>query len=245
LDQFVYRVSHDMRSPLSSLMGLINLIRIEKTPSQDSEYINMLEDQVHKLDTFLNSMLNFSKASRGQSQHELIRFDEVIDDCLAEFEGHPNYYQLMVNVNIEGDQYAFANDLTRLKIIIRNLLSNAFEYLNPSTEMPFLYIYVKIEPDTCRLMFDDNGIGIAYECLDKVFNMFYRASELSNGSGLGLYIVQQAIQKLNGVIQLESSEKVGTKIKIELPNLAQNNRVDQTQEEEDHIEAIKKKRFRA
>lgn len=219
LDQFVYRVSHDMRSPLSSLMGLINLIRIEKTPTQDSEYINMLEFQVHKLDTFLNSMLNFSKASRGQSQQEDISFDQLIDDCLAEFEGHPNYYRLMVNVNIENDGYNFINDYTRLKIIIRNLLSNAFEYLNPTSETPFLYIYVKIDESNCHIMFDDNGIGISKECMPKVFDMFYRATELSKGSGLGLYIVQQAIQKLQGEIDINSKEKRGTQIQIDIPNL--------------------------
>lgn len=220
LDQFVYRVSHDMRSPLSSLMGLINLIRLEKTPSQDSEYINMLEDQVHKLDTFLTSMLNFSKASRGQVQQESINFAQLIDDCLAEFEGHPYYYQLMVNVNIEGEDLLFYNDLTRMKIIVRNILSNAFEYLNPRAEMPYLHVYVKVSATKCRILFDDNGIGIHQKYLDKVFDMFYRATELSKGSGLGLYIVKQATHKLNGALHLESQERQGTKLEITIPNVA-------------------------
>ena len=69
-------------------------------------------------------------------------------------------------------------------------------------------------------IFDDNGIGICKDCKEKVFDMFYRATELSKGSGLGLYIVQQATQKLEGKIELESTEYVGTKLKISLPNLA-------------------------
>jgi len=175
--------------------------------------------------------MHFSKASRGQAQQEKVSFAQVIDDCLVEFEGHPNYYQLMLNVNIEGDDMRFENDLTRLKIILRNIISNAFEYMNTHAEMPYLHIDVKVTERQCKILFDDNGIGIHKDCLDKVFDMFYRACEISKGSGLGLYIVKQAIEKLHGSIQIASQEQKGTQVTVVLPNLAiqksENQEVDQ------------------
>lgn len=102
--------------------------------------------------------------------------------------------------------------------IFRNLISNTIKYLNPHIEDPFASIDIVVTENAAIINFNDNGIGIAEGALPKVFEMFYRATEYSEGSGIGLYIVKNAIQKLGGEITIDSEIGVGTSFYIMIPN---------------------------
>lgn len=112
----------------------------------------------------------------------------------------------------------FYSDKSRLLIVLNNMLSNAVRYRDPWKTDSFVQIKVEVNEAEARLEFSDNGIGIADHYLDKIFNMFFRASADSKGSGLGLYIVKSAVEKLDGTIDVESELGVGTTFRITIPN---------------------------
>ena len=104
-----------------------------------------------------------------------------------------------------------------MRIIVGNIVSNAYKYYNPTIKST-LKIEASINPMFAEIKFHDNGIGIKREHIKKVFDMFYRATEKSQGSGLGMYIVKQAIDKLKGSIDVKSTHGKGTVIKVVVPN---------------------------
>ncbi len=112
------------------------------------------------------------------------------------------------------------SDRHRLSVIINNLVSNGFKYFDPEKKDSFFSIYVQITEEKVVMVFSDNGIGIDQEYLDKVFDMFFRATQSVMGSGLGLYIVQEAVHKLRGEVSVESQIGGGTTFRIEMPNFA-------------------------
>ncbi|MEK6478307.1 two-component regulator propeller domain-containing protein [Catalinimonas sp. 4WD22] len=217
LDNFVYRVSHDIRAPLSSILGLVELIEDENDKQQLKEYLKMTSKSIHKLDSFVKDILDYSRNSRMQIEREQVSFPELLKEVREELQYMENSSRLHIHetYHLEGEHYS---DIRRLQIIFRNLLSNAIKYLNPRNADNYLQININVTKDKAAgIILEDNGIGISATALSKVFEMFYRGSDLSTGSGIGLYIVKETVEKLGGTIELQSELGVGTKIMINLP----------------------------
>jgi signal transduction histidine kinase len=138
-------------------------------------------------------------------------------NCIKELEYLDNFKSIKVKVNVKNSAIIFRSDPLRANIIFSNIISNAYKYYNTETKS-YLRIDIAITPLNATIVFNDNGIGIKKEYHDKIFDMFYRATERSQGSGLGMYIVKQAIEKLEGTINFKSEYGKGTTIKITLPN---------------------------
>lgn len=219
LDQLMYKTSHDLRSPLSSVMGLINLANLDDNPANVRQYLQKIEGRVQKLDAFIRSMLDYARVNRVEASLEKIALDEVARSCLRELEYLDNYKAIRTAIRITGNTSVFMSDALRINIIFSNIISNAYKYYNPEAES-FLDITIDLSPFRARVEFRDNGIGIKDEHLDKIFNMFYRATDRAQGSGLGMYIVKQAVEKLHGHIAIQSKYGKGTTIRITLPNAA-------------------------
>ena len=219
LDQLVYKISHDLRSPLSTILGLVNLMKFEKLSSEISQYVNHIENRVLKLDGFVKSMLNYAKANRTQIKVEFVDFEEIIFNCLADLEYIEHFKRMQTDIQIQGDKNFFKSDTLKIKVVFSNIISNAFKYMNPKVEPNFLKIHIQIDTKEAQIQFIDNGIGIHKDYIDKIFNMFFRATEKSDGSGLGMYIVKQTIDKLEGSISVESVFGKGTTFRIRIPNL--------------------------
>jgi len=113
---------------------------------------------------------------------------------------------------------AVMNDGKRLRIVLSNLISNAIRYHDQRKENKYIKIYHHTSGSSFSLHIEDNGQGIAPEVHSKVFDMFYRGNESSLGSGLGLYIVKETLEKLSGTIQLSSTPKIGSTFSISVPN---------------------------
>ncbi|QHT71118.1 GHKL domain-containing protein [Rhodocytophaga rosea] len=218
LDNFVYRVSHDIRAPLSSILGLVTLIELEQDPTQLQLYLQMINKSIHKLDGFVKDILDYSRNSRVSMNREEINFQELVENVHAELVYMENAPRLQILKEFTIN-YPHFNDARRLHIIFRNLFSNAVKYQNLHCERSFLHIHIQTDKHCATIIVKDNGIGIDTWQQEKVFDMFYRGSQLSNSSGLGLYIVKETIEKLNGSIQLQSELGVGTTFIIKLPNL--------------------------
>lgn len=216
LDQLVYRTSHDLRSPLRSILGLVNLYKLEHA-SESDDYVQKIEDRILKMDEFIKSMLNYSRASRMALKFEKVNLKALIDETVEGLEFLEGFRNMVITTNVKGDVDKIVTDHMRIKIVIGNILSNAIKYRNPELPKNRLDISINVLKSNVKLVFVDNGIGISKDYLGKVFDMFYRATEQSDGSGLGMYIVKQSIDKLEGSINIESEFGKGTKITIMLP----------------------------
>jgi signal transduction histidine kinase len=219
LDSFVYSVSHNLRAPLRSVLGLINLARMEdeKKGNTFKDYFNMMETSMHKLDETLKEILDYSRNSRQELCIEKIDIQQLLDDNLEKMQFMPGSSSIDKQISIREDAPLYS-DKYRISVIFNNLISNAIKYYDPVKEHPTLNITIEVTKERARLEFQDNGIGIDKEYQDKIFNMFFRATQLSEGAGLGLYIVQEAVEKLKGTIVIDSELRRGTTFTIDIPN---------------------------
>lgn len=217
LDRFVYSASHDLRAPLASILGLIAVARLDKGNNTE-EYLNLIEKCIHKLDGFIRDIIDFSRNSRLELDTEPIHFEPMIHEIIDELKymDERGLIQKKVEVNGSGE---FFTDKKRLAIILRNLISNAYKYHNPYTENNFVQIRVNYSAKGASIEVADNGIGIAEEHLQNIFKMFYRAIENNNGSGLGLYIVKETVEKLKGSISVRSVLGQGTTFELKLTSV--------------------------
>jgi PAS domain S-box-containing protein len=215
LDQFVYKTSHDLRSPLSTILGLINILKQEPEEATRRHYVDLIENRVHKLDRFIHSMLDYSRNTRTAARHEQIHFEDIYKECLDALEYMKNFSRLQISLHLEeGILYS---DVFRLKIIFSNLISNAIKYQDFNKQLSTLRVQVRFQNQQVELLFADNGVGIEQAYQDKIYDMFFRATEQADGSGLGLYIVKQAVAVLSGKIELQSQVGIGTSFLITMP----------------------------
>jgi signal transduction histidine kinase len=221
LDSFVYSVSHDLRAPLSSMLGVIGICEMGDPGPFMEKNISLLKTSIKKLDGFIMDILDYSRNARLEVEKQEIHFDDLVTEITnnLKFMGADDQRKVDIRTNVRNG-IAFYSDKSRLSIILNNLISNSIRYQNPEAAEPFVEVRVEVSETSASILIRDNGIGIDKENQGKVFNMFYRVSTKSLGSGLGLYIVKEAVEKLNGVIQLESETGKGTHFNIRLPNFA-------------------------
>ncbi len=191
---------------------------MEKDEEKISNYLDLVDKSINKLDNFIKDIVDLSRNARQEVQSELIDFKEIINDTLENYKYLDNYDKIIKTVNIESKE-VFYSDKRRLKVIFNNLISNAIRYYNPYIDDPFVDIYIKTEPKKVSIKISDNGLGIENQYLKKIFDMFFRASNNSKGTGIGLYIVKETIQKVNGKIRVDSEVEKGTTFTVIIPNL--------------------------
>lgn len=213
LNNFVYKVSHDLRAPLNSIKGLIALSKLE-----DRDYTDKMEERINYLDGFIRDILSHSRNLNVAIIIEKVDVAKMTFDWFDELEHIEHGQRIEKEINIKGvDLYS---DKIRLSEIIRNLVSNAIKYHDITKNDMHIRINGKITKSKAVITFEDNGIGIRKEFIGDIFNMFYRATDTAEGTGIGLYIVKQAVDKLNGKIEVESRHGKGSTFKLELPNMA-------------------------
>ncbi len=216
LDQFVYSVSHDLRAPLASVLGLVNLSKLNPNADELKEYMTRIGVSIEKLDGFIKDILDYSRNARTKLDSQPINFKALFMDIIESIKSIDNP-DIALDFTVNEDS-PYCGDKRRISIIFNNLISNAVKYADYSKAKRFLKVRIVTSKNGCEFYFEDNGIGIERESLAKVFNMFFRATELSDGSGLGLYIVKEAVSKMHGTIDINSEVGVGTSIIIQLPN---------------------------
>lgn len=217
LDNFVYKVSHDLRAPLSSVLGLVNLSKLPGNTDNLLDYIDVIGKKVQDLDHFINDVLSHSKNLKMELTISKVDFHGIISKTLSDLSYLPGATEVEVTTQISGGD--FYSDTWRVSEIFRNLISNAIKYRKPQAVKSMVNISIESSPERSRIHFADNGIGIEEGDLNKIFDMFYRATEQSDGSGIGLYIVKNAIDKLAGEITVTSNIGFGTTFEILLPNM--------------------------
>lgn len=216
LDNFVYKVSHDLRAPLSSVLGLVNLSRIDGNTDNPMGYIDLIGEKVKALDNFIGDVLSHSKNLKMEVNISQVDLRKIIEQTFTELSYLEGAQQMKRSVRIEGID--FYSDHWRVSEIFRNLASNAIKYRRTDAEAGEIGIKINVDHLCADISFSDNGIGIPENSLKRIFEMFYRATDQAEGSGIGLYIVKNAIEKLGGQINVASKPGEGTRFNILLPN---------------------------
>lgn len=220
LDHFVYRVSHDLRAPLASSFGLINLSEHSESLEELKSYIALQKKSLLKLDHFIEDIMDYSRNARLDTEPEEIPLPGFIQDIFEQLRFAPKSERVRKEVILSPESVGFKSDIRRVKMIFSNLLANAIQYSDMYKETPFVRVRIKISGEEAVFEVEDNGYGIRAELQHKVFDMFARATTREHGSGLGLYIVKEAVRKLQGEIKLDSTFGQGSTFKVVLPNLS-------------------------
>jgi PAS domain S-box-containing protein len=216
LDRFVYSTSHDLRAPLSSMLGLITIAERTEDPEEVVTCLKMMKARIVTLEVFIKEIIDYSRNSRLGIKQETVRLYPLVQEIVENLRFTEGAENIFVRYNISPD-LNIVTDEARLKVIINNLIGNSIKYSDISKENPFISIDASKNEERVLIMIEDNGIGIDQVHQPKIFDMFYRASEKSDGSGLGLYIVKETIEKLSGKVEVDSARGKGTTFLIHLP----------------------------
>ena len=221
LNTFIYRSTHDLRGPLMTILGLTNVAQDEEEMQELRNYIMMIDECTHKLDDVLLSLITSISIKEAEVISKEINFADmvgvILDDCkeLPTFESIKVHTEFKLKNNLVMDEFA-------LHSILKNVIENAVKYSKDESANPYISIFIYdtiplSDMKELKIVVKDNGIGIAARNRDKVFDMFFRGTQVCKGSGLGLYIVKNAVEKMNGTVALASTEGVGTTVEITLP----------------------------
>ena len=219
---FVANVSHELRTPLTSIKGFIETLRFGNVKDEITrdKFLGIIEIETIRLNNLIEDILVLSDIEKTSNVEiekvEVLKsLNEVIDIMLMKIEN--TNIELNTNINIDTELYINGN-VNWFKQIIINLIDNAIKY---NKENGKIIIEAYQEHKKIYITIEDTGIGINEKYLDRLFERFYRVdksrSKIAGGTGLGLAIVKHALVNLNGSIDVESKEKIGTKFTIQIP----------------------------
>jgi signal transduction histidine kinase len=215
LKTFIYRASHDLRGPLSSMKGLINIAKFDNDPLQLSKLIGLMDTSADKLDNIVVNLVETLGIREMKVDKQPIDFSELVKEILYPYESTVGK-KIKFNIEDESDN-KLISDRVILKMILKRIIDNAVKFNNYSVPGGYVTIRAKPVEKGIEISVIDNGYGIKEELLPKVFEMFYRANNDSAGSGLGLYLVKIGTEKIGGTITIKSIENIGTTVNLILP----------------------------
>lgn len=218
LDSFVYSVSHDLRSPLLSVRGLLQLSMDEaKDDELVKKYLLMANTSIDHLDDTIREILAYSRNTRIEVSYDSFDVDELIEQIYEDLR-YAVHEDFVFEKQISGSPALFS-DKARINTVLRNLIGNAVKYQKKRTDQQsFVKTRVESRGNQMIISVEDNGEGISKENREKVFDMFFRASTSSQGTGLGLYICKEIMLKLQGKIEVKSMPSKGTTMVLTIPN---------------------------
>lgn len=217
LELFMYRASHDLKGPLSTSKGLVNFAIEECHDNNILNYLRLMEKSNEKLENILSDLMEIVIIREGMIEKTPVNLESLIKEIIDQKEVK-SYKENDIKLIFDFDVPEYINvDTKLLKIALRNVLNNAVKYSNLTLKTSYINTAAKINNQILTITVADNGIGINEKFLPKVFDMFFRATDSSSGTGLGLYITKNAVDKLNGTISIESTEREGTLVTINIP----------------------------
>lgn len=220
LDSFVYNISHNLRSPLASVIGLVNVAQLDYKKGEEivAHYFDMIKKSTLRLDETLKEILDFSENLRTDLKVSEVDLQKLCEESSSRLRNIPGSDKIDKQYNIVNGA-PFFSDNYRLGIALFHLLSNSIRFRDDRKDKQFIHVNASISPGEVTLNILDNGVGIQSDRLPSVFDMFVRTNEASDGAGLGLYVVKEVIEKLKGAIEITSSLGEWTRVEITLPNM--------------------------
>lgn len=218
LDRLVYSVSHDLRSPLTSILGLISFIEEDSLEKDTLNHVKMIKSNIERLDCSIKNILNYSQNNRTELDIRKISIQKTITQIIDLLRNGKHSRDILFEVNIQ-EEADFYSDISRFNTIVENLVSNAIKHHSNAVTGRFIKISGHSTEKSFVLMVEDNGIGIARDNHERIFEMFYRISGKTPGSGIGLYILKETVEKLQGTVTVKSEQGIGATFTVTLKNL--------------------------
>lgn len=216
LDSFFYRISHDLKGPITAMMSLNYLASEDVKDKTAQKYFDEYTNQAKRINNILDELMNLTKMVYGSEAKSEIDFEQLTYDCIASYKHLPNFEKVKFNVDIEENIH-FKAEWALVNTIIQNLIENGIKYAKIEKNEPRIDISIAVQKKEIKISISDNGIGMSEDAQSKIFKMFYRANRKIEGTGLGLHIVHRAIEKLNGRVELESELEAGSTFRVFLP----------------------------
>ncbi|MBO9699841.1 MAG: GHKL domain-containing protein [Sporocytophaga sp.] len=220
LDMFVYKASHDIKGPLKSLLGLSKLGLTSVKDENSLELFTHIHKSITKLDKLVSDLLFLSKAKKVEINNSKINVGGLVQEVVNSYKNIEGYGNVNIDIDIP-DTIDFTSDYNLFYSVVQNFVENAIKYADNSKGDKYLKISASSDDEKTEFRFEDNGMGIEPEHLPKIFDMFYKISENSAGSGLGLYIVKYNVERLGGIIKVESELNKGSVFVLEFKKTAE------------------------
>ncbi len=218
LDNFLYKSSHDLRGPLATLQGLINLAHIE--PKGEENLIRLLDNlnaQTGKMSKMLSRLSLISDLSQSQLRPEKIDLDATLSRLIESEKTSYQSYNIALSFTTKG-KIELVSDELLFETIVENLVTNGIKFCKNSERVqPFVHVELSQEGGLVCIRVSDNGIGITNKPASEVFRLFMRGSDRSETGGVGLYLTKACVERLGGNIQLEKSSGEGSTFLVQLP----------------------------
>jgi signal transduction histidine kinase len=220
LESFTYSASHDLRTPLRGIEGFSTLLldeHADQLDEQGHEYLRRIQKATLHMSQLVSDLLAYSRLQQLTGQAEPVRLVASVQAVATPFRDELEARQGQLSVVISEDLRVLANP-KGLDIVLRNLIDNALKF-TPASDAPRLRIEARAEGDRVRLSVSDQGIGFDMKYHDRIFGMFQRLHRQDQipGTGIGLALVQKAVERMGGEIRAESAPGQGATFHIELP----------------------------
>ena len=219
LDTIFYRLSHDIKGPLKSIIGLSNLGLLD--PKDRETYFKLIQSSAINLDKITSDFVLLSKVQKYTKNNlSKIDFHQAIELAMNDLKNIPGFdtVAIQVNINQSSDFYSHKDII---HVVFLNIIENAIKYRKWNATDSALTINIFVNEQKAILQFEDNGVGVKNENEKNIFDIFFREGrkEGATGSGLGLYIVKISLQKLNGAIRFQANENAGATFIVDIPNM--------------------------
>jgi signal transduction histidine kinase len=216
IDKFIYSCSHDLKSPVTSIQGLVRLADYYPHNSDIHNCLEMIGDCTAKMDALLRKLQEYLTDSHHPVKTQEVNASELFSRVRKEFKNHLDFYNIDLIFQVRVNSPWIMDGDIVLKML-RYLVANSVAYHDQRKTERRILIRIEANVKGSTVEVSDNGVGIEDDQQEKIFDVFYRGCEKSIGMGMGLFLVNSLVEKAGGSISCQSSPGEGTMIRIYFP----------------------------
>ncbi|WP_340153265.1 two-component regulator propeller domain-containing protein [uncultured Marivirga sp.] len=218
-DTFFYRAAHDLKGPVSTILGLCYLAMKETDEEASKFYFNKVNETAERMNNILFNLQKINKLKLQKVEVQVYNIRDLIIEASKENIPDNEEWQQFIDIELKTDDYEILTDSTHIKVVFSNLINNSIKFTKRGEKPKISIEFTKNSKENAyQIVFKDSGLGIDPELKDQIFNMFFVATEHKRGIGLGLYSVKLAVSKLGGEIHLEDDKPASFRIELPIPH---------------------------
>ncbi|MEM6842146.1 MAG: PAS domain-containing sensor histidine kinase [Bacteroidota bacterium] len=218
LARLFYRMSHDLQGPLASIQGLLELTNMDLSdPTELATYLKHIQSSTDKLEHTLQGLMQLQYGENRESINTKISLRYLTESVIDELDSTPGREEVLIHLTA-NPKHTTTTDERILANVLKRIVENSIKFRKTNTNDTVIKVSVRAYKDGVKIKVKDNGLGMDRVMQQRAFDMFYRGHGHVKGSGLGLYIAKDAIEKMGGKISLKSRPFLGTEVSIYLPS---------------------------
>lgn len=220
VEQFIHSCSHDLRAPLTSIRGLVKVAEYYPQNEEIHNCFRMIENCTDTMDKLIKALEEFMVINHYTVTPEIIDCDDLIDNLMADHEDEIKSKSIVLKKKIDDDAAIMADRLI-ISLIFKHLFKNAIAFQDSRKRDKYVNVRVQADQHYIKIQISDNGIGFSPLYHQKIFKPFFKATTQSKGVGMGLFLLNNLLNKINGKISFTSDEQIGTSFMVMIPNASQ------------------------